>query len=140
MYKIGQTYKVPCAVFNGEMTGKKYVVPIYDLPHNDRESGQYATHYHTDTRFISGKHLKSGLIPIRVHDNVQLKVYNRRYYRHNELKSTDNKFIKDNTLNWNNVKEMKCPHKGYDLSNLIPDCNNIVTCPLHGLKIKLKES
>lgn len=28
----------------------------------------------------------------------------------------------------------KCPHRGYDISQVSPDKNGIITCPLHGLK------
>lgn len=31
-----------------------------------------------------------------------------------------------------------CPHKGAVLSSLAPDCNGVVTCPLHGLTINVQ--
>jgi nitrite reductase/ring-hydroxylating ferredoxin subunit len=42
--------------------------------------------------------------------------------------------IKNSKLKHNCIHKGKCPHRGYDLSNEIPNENGIITCPLHGLQ------
>ena len=32
------------------------------------------------------------------------------------------------------IHKGKCPHRGFDLSNEIPNKEGIITCPLHNLK------
>lgn len=148
MYKIGNTYKVPCAVFN--YAGRHYVLPVYDHIHDDAENGQNYPHYHVDFRFVSRKHYgfntsPKNWPPMRVNldrsDMMQfigIRYRYRRFHRHEHEGTTGTVLIGMSKLDWSKVEEMKCPHRGYDLTNLIPDCNGVVTCPLHGIKVKLK--
>lgn len=134
---VGEIHKVPCAIVP---RGNKapWVIPIYDNLHDDRENDQNYQHYHADTRFIHGKHLAKTGFPLRIPGGTVIKIYKRRLQRRNEMYHTHPSLIEKSPLNWDNVKEGKCPHKGYDLSDEVPDCNGVVTCPLHGLKVKLK--
>lgn len=33
-----------------------------------------------------------------------------------------------------------CPHRKVDLSNLLPNAEGVVTCPLHGLQVRVRET
>lgn len=33
-----------------------------------------------------------------------------------------------------------CPHRKVDLSNMVPDSDGVVTCPLHGLRVQMVEA
>ena len=123
-----------------------YVLPIIDHPHNDIENGQIETHYHLDYRFIN--HKKDSNFPT-IKKSHSLYIFgseirpkkdfgNLEYHLLPVINEDFNgitpvNFIKKSKLKHKCVHKGKCPHRGYDLSQ-VKAINGIITCPLHGLK------
>jgi hypothetical protein len=109
------------------------VVPLYDLLHNDKESGQDVFHYHVNNRYVKG-------FPDRLRVDMPLKENQSLQYRFIkkvkdvETATTATELVNTSKLKHKCIVNGKCPHKGYDLTNELPDENGVVTCPLHGLK------
>lgn len=142
----GELFWVPCIVQviqNIPLEMEKIcITPIINHAHNDIENGQKEIHYHADFRFI--KH-KSGRIINRdsryvfgheirpelgVHGNMEyilLPVINEQFYG-----ITPSEMIKNSKLRHKCIHNGKCPHRGYDLSQVQPIDGKII-CPLHGL-------
>lgn len=116
---------------------RKLCIPIINFPHSDSENGQDYIHYHADTRFIDNKLFfdlsnEDILRPKKI-ENSKV-IYRTKLCVHEKIYSITNSiFIKNTKLKHKCIYNGKCPHKGYDLSNVIPE-SNIITCPLHGLK------
>lgn len=113
------------------------VIPVYNLPHSDRENGQIETHYHIDSRFLHTRDFP-GNYPIRINlplkENQKLEVRELVKWTETERIITPVRFISKSKLRHKCIHKGKCPHKGFDLSNEKPDSEGIITCPLHGLK------
>jgi hypothetical protein len=159
--KKGEWYLVPCIIeertelklkyFRGQSSHEPkmlkvkclYITPVFNHPHNDKENGQVKVHYHADFRFI--RYDKKGIIrkhsrhffghqvrPILgKHGNLEyipLPVVNEIF-----VDATPKEFIKNSKLKHRCIHKNKCPHRGYDLSQ-VKDVNGIITCPLHGLQ------
>ncbi len=148
---VGQTYKVPCAVLedrwilkstnlpfifetdeldpDDELLYKPLILPIYLNLHDDIESGQDYKHYHVDTRWNYNYGFeRNRIIESDVKEIVYLDL---------ELLKTEERFKTTPDLIYKHIhnhscKNMKCVHKGFDLSNQLV-INGKVTCPLHGL-------
>lgn len=145
--KLEETYR----------TSPLVIYPIINHLHHDKENGQNYYHYHIDYRFIELKGLGGAYHPI-----PKQKGRNHVYapsVRYNLLDADD----KDYKITYHAFKCLrqqqyatagfvqlskiegdchahnnKCPHKGYDLSQVVPDQDGVVTCPLHGLQFKNK--
>ena len=111
--------------------------PIHLHKHNDIENGQREYHYHVDTRYWTEYDV--GIrFPLPLEENQKL------VYRYMERKRTHEKFptpirmIKKSKLKHKCIHKGKCPHRGYDLTNVEPDENGVITCPLHSLKFDAK--
>lgn len=133
--------------FSSSITkSKMYILPIINHPHNDIENGQPETHYHLDYRFI--KHKNDGNFPtvknnhsshifgseVRPESNFGSLEYFLLPVINEEFKGiTPVEMINKSTLKHKCIHKGKCPHRGYDLSQVEADENGIVTCPLHGL-------
>lgn len=130
---------------------KMYVLPIINHPHNDKENGQPETHYHLDYRFL--KHNNTGNFPtiknkhsthifgseIRPTQDFGGLEYFLLPVINEEFKGiTPVKMIGKSKLKHKCIHKGKCPHRGYDLSQVKADKNGIKTCPLHGLKFNKK--
>lgn len=156
--KLGEKYLVPCIVrreklvsswedVDGYMspihTYKTHVTPVINHPHSDRENGQSHVHYHADFRFIdvednkiSNEHSKyfsvESLRPQQhIHgeiEYIELPVVNEEF-----LGRTEVRHIKNSKLKHKCIHKGKCPHRGYDLSQ-VKAVDGIITCPLHGLQ------
>lgn len=157
----GETFLVPCIVrkedfiYNEDWIdddnkiGKKklFVTPVINHPHNDKENGQIETHYHVDYRFL--KHNGIGNFPtVR---NKHSKYYFCEHIRpqeklHGIIKYfvmpvineefagiTSVSLIQKSKLKHNCIHKGKCPHRGYDLSQ-VKAIDGKITCPLHGLE------
>ena len=157
----GEIFMVPCIVRKGtideiEMLNDDvvfipekiiFVTPIINHWHNDKENGQQEPHYHIDYRFL--RHNKKGDFPkitnrdkrycfgekTRFPKNpnetllyIQLPVINEDFRG-----KTSVSLISKSKLKHKCVYKGKCPHRGYDLSQVPPE-NGIITCPLHGLQ------
>lgn len=161
-YKRGEKYEVKVAIFDIsqkiETKGQEYwqddypdlirergwyhiinhyELPIHDNLHNDRESGQEEKHYHVDTRFVFGRPPFFRIIPENG-ENFRIEKKLLECHREKEQMFTPSKLIKNSKkFKKGNILVMngfKCIHKGYDLSNVKPDDDGIITCPLHGLQ------
>ena len=159
----GEKFLVPCLVkkkyfLNEEQENwidtnnfkdknKMYIMPVINHLHSDMENGQVEPHYHLDYRFL--KHNNDGDFPT-IKNKHSLHVFG------NEIRPKQNfgdleyfllpvintefsgitpvSFIKKSKLKHKCIHKGKCPHRGYDLSQVKADKNGIKTCPLHGLK------
>lgn len=121
---------------------KYLVIPLYDHPHNDKENGQPHVHWHQNSKYkgdfnriTSFECYKGGRIskPKRKHN--EWFEYRQLYKKTDiEIGHTPVKLISNSKLKHKCIHKGKCPHRGFDLSNEVPDENGIITCPLHGLK------
>jgi hypothetical protein len=142
--KKGDYYLVPCIV--NERHKMIFITPILNHPHNDVENGQPETHYHVDYRFV--KHDNKGNFPIvkNKHSKHQFVedirprvgkgdlVYFVLPVINEEFKGvTPVEFILKSNLKHHCIHKGKCPHRGFDLSQVNP-VNGIIKCPLHGLE------
>lgn len=108
-----------------------YNIPVIDYKHNDVENGQFIPHYHADTRFLKNIPIEYALL--RPEGDIENEGYFECY--HLELNSrTSLNNIGNSKLKYKCIHKGKCPHRGYDLSNEIPNKNGIIICPLHSLK------
>jgi len=143
--KKGASYLVPCIV--REQDEKLYITPVINHPHNDKENGQNEIHYHVDYRFV--KHKDDSNFPTVV--NKHSKYYFVETTRpqeelHGKLEYfilpvineafsgiTPVNLIAKSKLKHKCIYKGKCPHRGYDLSQVRP-IDGKITCPLHGLE------
>ena len=103
--------------------------PIVNLPHDDIESGQKEKHYHIDDRFD-----RVGDWEIRL--PIQKLTYKALQVKRTEILSrTSVGLIKHSRLDHECLKRNRCPHKGYDLSQ-VQEVNGRKLCPLHGLEMR----
>jgi len=151
---IGRTYLVPC-VFD---VVSEHWIPVRGPLHDDREIiGFAAKHWHRDTRFAvkqreidsdGGNRAQIQMLRVVAEDKTTGEV---RYLLRRCL-SRDVDFPMKTTSSAGNVhrnpfaadletafegmrlKCMKCPHRGFDLSNMKPDHKGRVVCPGHGLQ------
>ncbi len=163
--KKGEMFLVPCIVresthdvdyrtFIGEPTYESkrvYVTPVINHPHNDKENGQKEKHYHADYRFL--KH--NGNLETPIVRNQHSKYYfcekNRLQEKlHGEIQYfvlpvineefaviTPVSLIKNSKLKHKCIHKGKCPHRGFDLSQ-VKAVGGKITCPLHGLQFDEK--
>jgi len=163
----GERFLVPCLVrkktilkdeneiwldlTNGNNNTKLYVLPIINHPHNDIENGQEEIHYHLDYRFIN--HKNDGNFPTIKNTHSlhtfgseirPTKEFGKLEYHLLPVINEDFKgitpvsLIKNSKLKHRCIHKGKCPHRGYDLSQVRSDKKDIKTCPLHGLKFNKK--
>jgi len=141
----GQNYLVPCLVKTEDKM--LYITPIINHPHTDTENGQDYIHYHVDYRFV--KHQSNGVFPFVINNHsqhhfvkdirVQEKIHGELEYFVLPLINEDFagitpvSFILNSKLKHKCIHQGKCPHKGYDLSQ-VKAVDGTITCPLHGLR------
>lgn len=135
--KRHNTYIVPCVIYHD---GKLW--PVYPNLHNDKESGQNYYHYHVDTRFLQIKDIHIIRIPYNPQEPHAFIYKKFKCQRVNELYTTNVGFISNTkaAIKYSSkqcVNLNKCPHKGFDLSNINIDEHGYKTCPLHGFRIKI---
>lgn len=131
----------PVVVFNEHV----FITPVINHPHNDRENGQPTPHYHVDYRFV--RHQADARFPTPVsHHSTHRYVENIRPLAPAVLEYillpvinetfagiTPAGLISKSKLKHNCIYKGKCPHRGYDLSQVAP-IDGVITCPLHGLQ------
>lgn len=126
---------------------KLYVTPVINLPHSDKENGQSEIHYHADYRFI--KHNNDGDFPtvknkhskyifcenIRPQEKIDglLKYFVLPVINEDFAGITPVNLISKSKLKHRCIHKGKCPHRGYDLSQ-VKVIEGKITCPLHGLQ------
>jgi hypothetical protein len=159
--KFGELFLVPCVVkryfkpledydnFDTPIIDEIHINPVINNYHSDKENGQSHKHFHLDWRFIKLESLHNGfpiaknkhsihvfgtdyrptLTPTDNLEYILLPVVNEKF-----LGVTPLQFIEKCTHLKNKcITDGKCPHKGYDLSQVIP-VNGVIKCPLHGLE------
>lgn len=145
----GKIYSVPCLVRYED--GKTYINPIINHPHNDKENGQDEAHYHIDYRFV--KHENDSDFPTVVNNhsyhyfvestrprklvNGSLRYFELPMINEDFTGITPVKNISKSKLKHKCIHKNKCPHRGFDLSQ-VKDIDGVITCPLHGLKFNSK--
>lgn len=145
----GVCYSVPCIV--KERSERLYITPVINHPHDDKENGQNEIHYHVDYRFV--KHKNNSNFPTVI--NRHSKHYFVETIRPQEkldgeleyfvLPVINEEFtgitpldlISKSKLKHKCIYKGKCPHRGYDLSQ-VKAINGKITCPLHGLEFNAK--
>ena len=118
---------------------KELILPLIDHLHNDKENGQEEPHYHVDTRCQSTMiHQGLRIFPKNIAHNHFIAYRYLVKIRNHQIKSTITpvEMISNSKLKHKCIHKGKCPHRGFDLTNEIPDENGVITCPLHGLKFK----
>lgn len=126
---------------------KLYVTPVINLPHSDKENGQSEIHYHADFRFL--KHNNDGDFPsvknkhskyifcenIRPKEKIDgvLKYFVLPVINENFKSITPVNMILKSKLKHKCIHKGKCPHRGFDLSQ-VKSIDGKITCPLHGLE------
>jgi hypothetical protein len=143
--QLGVVYLVPCIVRYEEK--KWYITPVINHPHNDVENGQIETHYHVDYRFVKhkndspfpwvvNKHSKhyfvESLRPVKTLSH-KLEYFALPMVNEDFTGITSPSFIANSKLKHKCIHKGKCPHRGYDLSQVKPK-DGVITCPLHGLQ------
>lgn len=113
----------------------EYLVPIIDFLHDDKENGQEMPHYHMDSRFIENDRKYISRIYPHEHKDFEIVYQEMTCIKEIEDNFTHISFIKKSKFG-KCMKNNKCLHRGYDLSNIKPDENGIITCPLHNLKYR----
>lgn len=143
--KKGEKYAVPCIVRHED--DLMFITPVINHPHNDKENGQKEVHYHADYRFI--KHKSDNNFPTIINNHskhVFAETVRPQYKLHGNIEYyvlpvinegfagvTNVEFIAKSKLKHKCIHEGKCPHRGYDLSQ-VSSINGKITCPLHGLQ------
>lgn len=148
--KKGEAALVPCITYE---SGKYlFITPVFNHFHSDKENGQKEGHYHADYRFI--KHKANGDFPQAVSNHSRhiflsngsrlLKVGTGKleYFALPVINETftgitDVRLISKSKLKHKCIHKGKCPHRGFDLSQVSP-VDGVITCPLHGLKFDSK--
>lgn len=118
------------------------LLPLYDHPHSDRENGQDEVHYHQDSRFKGDNpkdfsSYRNGRIALPLIDNEALVYEEVNQIRDVEMRGTPAEFIKNSKLKHKCIHKGKCPHRGFDLTD-VRAINGVITCPLHSLKFNAK--
>lgn len=127
----------------------EYVLPLYNHPHNDIENGQEEIHYHQDTRYDEAvknsskfSSFRNGRIVLPLLEGEFLAYRELNKVREKEDFTTPIRFINNSKLKHKCIHKGKCPHRGYDLTNVKPLYDKeydkyVIKCPLHGLKFDL---
>lgn len=116
---------------------ERKLIPVYNIPHSDIESGQSQVHYHADLRFIGGLGYTIDLErrPLEYNYSKPVFVPLKCTSKFDEVVKISS--IADLCRERKLKANMKCPHKGYNL-NQCQVINNRVICPMHGLEWDLK--
>ena len=119
---------------SGCSTFTEKLIPVYDVLHNDIESGQDEFHYHVDTRYTN-EHILSYRVALPLPDDSWMGYRQLSKIRETEKYSTGEHLIHKAKLKLKHkcIHKGKCPHKGYNLNKVKP-IDGIITCPLHNLK------
>lgn len=144
--KKGSFYNVPCIV-RENIFGKLSITPVFNHPHNDKENGQEEFHYHVDYRFVKydksgfsinvvNKHSKHYFVE---HERPQVGLHGKLEYfvlpmlNEEIVGRTSVTQISKSKLKHKCIHKGKCPHRGFDLSQ-VKAINGKITCPLHSLE------
>lgn len=118
------------------------IIPLINHPHSDVENGQKEVHYHADTRYNGIQpHLKNYRVNISksrpIEGEFETRWFDLIRYFETYAARTPPELIKKSKLKHKCVHKGKCPHRGFDLSNITP-VDGVITCPLHSLRFDEK--
>ena len=141
----GELFIVPC-IIRVDLLNKDrlFVTPVINLPHNDKQNGQHETHYHADYRFL--KHDGNGKVQNKHSKyyfceqsrlNGTLEYFVMTVINENFYGATPVQLISKSKLKHQCIYKGKCPHRGYDLSQ-VKAIDGKIRCPLHGLEFDEK--
>lgn len=134
-------YKVLCVRIH---LGDDIFYPVIDHPHNDIENGQPQVHYHIDPRFMGvyrehkySVDCRNPAMRIR-EDTILQREYFMLMYNGSQMTNSGDgitpvRLISKSKLKRKCIHKGKCPHRGYDLSQ-VEAVAGIITCPLYGLQ------
>lgn len=111
--------------------------PVYPHLHNDAENGQEIPHYHIDHRIATTNAVQAIRIEVGTKGYTVSKIeyLPAKFLGHKHGEVTSVNLLSNSIMNVKNLNRNRCPHRGYDLSKIVPDENDVITCPLHSLKI-----
>lgn len=154
---IGEKYLVPCVMYRNDWT------PVLGRCHDDKEIiGFSDRHWHYDYRFVSQeefdhyagsyggemkimarlvaeKDVTEGPIPKPLICLRRMPIFPHEFIDwRGEIKEVP--YLRDLEKQFEKTKLncAKCPHRGFDLSQLPQNRNGDVTCPGHGLRWNAK--
>lgn len=109
-------------------------IPVLNHPHSDWENGQKYVHSHVDFRFIEPDDAvdEDGLYVLRVNKEFTPKYFPMTVLRTQQLHITPVSMIQKSKMKHRCIKNGRCPHRGYDLSQE-SKTDGVITCPLHGM-------
>lgn len=162
---VGRWYMVP-AVFMDRYDKSALWWPVHGPRHDDQAFFDFRhEHYHPDTRFLTNRHLRQigdgdafgrsaverafvvpihGWPPERPLPYPELRRMQCRRVQqswpHPGVKPTRalNDFFRDCTAK-RGRRGLVCPHQNYPLGQQPVDAAGIITCPLHGLRIRASD-
>lgn len=131
---VGEYYLVPCVYLeklDPYVAKPTHWIPVINLLHNDIENGQKYIHYHADYRFDDGRF---SIYPRINWDSIcRIEYRVMKCVRVVQQLPTDVERISKSKLKHDCIYKGKCPHRGMDLSQVLPE-NGIIRCPLHSLE------
>lgn len=108
--------------------------PVLWPPHRDEHDGQLETHYHNDERFQVDPTIKR-LFPTD-HSRIEWRpaavVRSQPTYKTRTSVEYIEKGIKH--LKCNALIKGRCPHKGFNMDQIILNEHGIKVCPMHGMR------
>lgn len=151
-------YKVLCAITKKHSCWGGRAIPINGKPHTDPELGVNWEHYHIDWRYFEYEdrvriflQASPGLgtsdtdyyfVVVRADEVIRLET--RRMLRY-DLEGFEPArafaqwlLILEKNFAGVKCKGNRCPHRGADLTNCIPNENGQITCPYHAMIIDKK--
>ena len=146
---IGEMFTVACLVKRDEYNNIIAFTPVINTPHSDKENGQPEIHYHADFRFVvTEKSTDTGIGMVITDERIgfnmakarvelgidgELEYHTLSVMGKEHYGTAQTMFIRNSKLNHKCITNNKCPHRGFDLSQIVP-VDGIITCPLHGLR------
>jgi hypothetical protein len=158
-YEVGRFYMVPCV--EGTWCGVQKFWPVIGPFHNDAEIIEFDEwHWHIDVRFISGspyfhKNVQDVVREFPLMLTIARPNYSqgdyftpakhpmpvlkrrkcRRQYASHETSMDRARWLQklEASCGSAGLRNGRCPHRGTDLSTMIPDEFGCIECPLHGL-------
>lgn len=123
--------------------------PVLWPPHRDRADGQPDPHYHLDRRFLPhpGGYVIAGGIycPSPASMSLRHAVLGQQlrwvpmYVFRSQVPEEERTPV---AMIENAIKEVKCnalvngkcPHRGFNMAQVLPDAHGVKTCPMHGMR------
>lgn len=159
---VGRYYMVP--VIDYEYCGRKGQWPTLGPLHHDKgDVGFEPVHFHVDFRFLTARqanqldglywgHRAETTVAIFPLSNRTIEIPRKAYLAKRKCRVAGWKYLLPSRAPWMDKFDARygkvaepvrikgdrllCPHRKVDLSSFEPDADGIVTCPLHGLRVR----